>query len=178
MIYYEYEYIPTPEPTPPAVIPTPTSDDNGKYLGVTDGDYELSNISGLLPNVTSSDNYKYLLVKDGVWTKDTRPGNVLSYSYNEETGKNVLTTGTVVPDWNTLILLISKGVDIQIKYTTQKIKCSFKNFIYKSTSLILNNVNNVVFNSCYLDDGVLKNVTMIVNKDLTIDIDDEGIVNT
>ena len=39
MIDYEREYIPTPEPTPPPVLPTPTSEDNGKYLGVSEGDY-------------------------------------------------------------------------------------------------------------------------------------------
>lgn len=51
MIDYEREYIPTPEPTPPPVIPTPTVDDNGKFLGVSSGEYS---IEGLPNNATPS----------------------------------------------------------------------------------------------------------------------------
>lgn len=43
-IYYDRDYIPTPEPTPPAVIPTPTLDDNGKFLGVSSGEYSLEGL--------------------------------------------------------------------------------------------------------------------------------------
>lgn len=42
--YYDRDYIPTPAPEPPAVIPNPTAADNGKFLGVTDGEYSIESL--------------------------------------------------------------------------------------------------------------------------------------
>ena len=44
MYYYDRDYIPTPAPEPPAVIPNPTVDDNGKFLGVSSGEYSLEGL--------------------------------------------------------------------------------------------------------------------------------------
>jgi len=41
-------------------IPTPTSEDNGKVLGVEDGEYALKNPESGLPSISSSDNGKVL----------------------------------------------------------------------------------------------------------------------
>lgn len=41
-------------------IPTPTSEDNGKVLGVENGEYALKNPKSGLPSISSSDNGKVL----------------------------------------------------------------------------------------------------------------------
>lgn len=71
---------------PPAFIPTPTEEDNGKYVGVSDGVYDLSYVDAL-PIVTSSDNGKFLGVKSSKWDKvaspmptPTQPDGKYSYS--------------------------------------------------------------------------------------------------
>lgn len=44
MIDYEREFIPYVPPEPPAVIPNPTVADNGKFLGVSSGEYSLEGL--------------------------------------------------------------------------------------------------------------------------------------
>lgn len=57
---------------PPAFIPIPTEDDNGKYVGVSEGVYDLSFVDAL-PSVTDADNGKFLSVKNANWNKVSNP---------------------------------------------------------------------------------------------------------
>lgn len=66
---------------PPAFIPTPTEEDNGKYVGVSEGVYDLSYVDAL-PSVTSSDNGKFLGVKYAEWDKVDSPIPSLTSSDN------------------------------------------------------------------------------------------------
>lgn len=50
-------------------LPDVTSSDNGKVLGVVDGEWAVYTIPKELPAVSSSDNGKILGVSSGVWTK-------------------------------------------------------------------------------------------------------------
>lgn len=99
MIDYEREYIPTPEPTPPPVIPTPTSDDNGKFLGVSSGDYSLENVTIPTPYLIETATNKITIntqimsvlndIKNGrdVWIKTTESVTIDGVFFSTFTAK-------------------------------------------------------------------------------------------
>lgn len=48
-------------------LPDVTSSDNGKVLGVVNGEWEAADAPSELPDVTSVDNGKFLIVVNGQW---------------------------------------------------------------------------------------------------------------
>lgn len=54
-------------------LPTPTADDNGKFVGVDDAKYKIVDAPTELPSVSSSDNGKFLGVSSGKWQKVSSP---------------------------------------------------------------------------------------------------------
>lgn len=97
--YYDRDYIPTPAPEPPAVIPNPTIADNGKFLGVSDGEYSLENVAIPTPYIIETATNKITInteiigvltdIKNGrdVWIKTTEQVTINDVTFNPFTAK-------------------------------------------------------------------------------------------
>lgn len=99
MYYYERDFIPTPVPEPPAVIPNPTADDNGKFLGVSSGEYSLENVTIPTPYIIETATNKITMnqeiasvlsdIKNGrdVWIKTTANVTIDGVTFTTFTAK-------------------------------------------------------------------------------------------
>lgn len=63
-----------------AALPTAIESDNGKFLGVSSGDWAALTLPTELPSVTSSDNGKDLSVVDGAWAAVMKDPLVVTYT--------------------------------------------------------------------------------------------------
>lgn len=87
-------------------IPTPTSDDNGKFLGVDNGEYVLQRVANELPTISESDNGKVLGAhyddKSGGYVEWVTPEDEVPSAVSQNNGNVLMAeTDTSTSPWTT-----------------------------------------------------------------------------
>ena len=125
-----------------------------------------------LPSVSSSDNGRFLGVSGGKWAKVNAPSpNVKYYSLTDVATNPRLSTTESFFD---IVSHIFDGDVIYINYEKEPnyISCMPIGFNYSNASMSQSSINGVIFVGKYTDNGTVKTVYLTVNSDKTVTIEE------